>query len=83
MSAIPQLTGQHRWHTLVALPGQNNLVRRDIYGLRPSPLGSNTNLTNRRLNHDTEADTQRASSTRRPLVMPNMRRPPIPPPYPR
>ena len=86
MSAIPQLTGQHRWHTLVALPGQNNLVRRDIYGLRPSPLGSNAKFTNRRFNHDTEtaeAETQQRASTRRPLVVPNLRRPPISPPYPR
>ena len=25
------------WHTLMALPGQNNLVRQDLYGLRPRP----------------------------------------------
>ena len=28
------------WHTLMALPGQNNLVRQDLYGLRPRPRRS-------------------------------------------
>ena len=81
VSSIPQLTGQHRWHTLVALPGQQNLVRRDIYGLRPTPLGSNAKFPTRRFNHEAEEPQQ--SSPRRPLVVPNLRRPPIPPPYPR
>ena len=25
------------WHTLMALPGQSNLARNDLYGLRPRP----------------------------------------------
>ena len=52
VSAIPQLTNQQRWHTLVALPGQHNLVRRDLHGLRPNPLGSSRHYlppNNRRL----------------------------------
>lgn len=51
MSAIPQLTNQQRWHTLVALPGQHNLVRRDLHGLRPNPLGMSSRppQNNRRL----------------------------------
>ena len=37
IASIPQLTGHNqRWHTLMALPGQNTLVRRDLRGLRPS-----------------------------------------------
>ena len=37
VSSIPQLTGHsHRWHTLMALPGQNTLARRDLGGFRPS-----------------------------------------------
>ena len=51
VSAIPQLTNQQRWHTLVALPGQHNLVRRDLHGLRPNQanLGSSRPQINRRL----------------------------------
>ena len=40
VSAIPQLTNQQRWHTLMALPGQNGLARHDLHGLRPTPVGS-------------------------------------------
>lgn len=83
VSSIPQLTGQHRWHTLVALPGQHNLVRRDLYGLRPTPLGqSNAKFPTRRYSQESEEQSQQ-NSPRRPLVVPNLRRPPIPPPYPR
>ena len=83
VSSIPQLTGQHRWHTLVALPGQHNLVRRDLYGLRPTPLGqSNAKFPARRYSQESEEQSQQ-NSPRRPLVVPNLRRPPIPPPYPR
>ena len=39
ISSIPRLTGHaQRWHTLMALPGHNQLARRDLYGLRPTPL---------------------------------------------
>ena len=43
----------------MALPGQQTLMRRDLYGLRPTPLGS----------------TNQNSRNRRPLVVPNLRRP--------
>lgn len=80
MSSIPQFTGGHRWHTLVALPGQQTLVRRDMFGLRPTPLGSTSKsgIPTRRIDVQQaaqDAEVMSQSSSRRPLVVGNLRRP--------
>jgi len=79
VSAIPQLTRQQRWHTLVALPGQQTLARRDRYGLRPTPLGSNAKFTPRPNTPIGSGlrwtnENQELSSSRTNLVVPNLRR---------
>ena len=77
VSAIPQLTGHSpRWHTMLALPGQNNLVRHDLHGLRPAPLGGSSNVNSpvRRIVQEPEpASSSTSRPPRKPLVMPNLR----------
>lgn len=42
--SLPRLTSHSRWYTLLALPDQNRLVRRDLRGFRPDLQTTTTNL---------------------------------------
>ena len=44
VASLPRLTSHSRWYTLLALPDQNRLVRRDLRGFRPDLQTTATNL---------------------------------------